>query len=278
MNAGSPNDDSVDEGLPTPQILRLIAEKAATCQEALAILEEIVGQGWYTNGPSGSLWLFVEPARALIVENTFRHIDHCWIEDDVQTRANDFFLPRTLPFTRPDALTNTRYLAARQGVERVRGRVTAADFNRLSRDTSSEPQHICGDRTLSGFTAVVGDERPDLLSMAWVALGQPNNSLYVPFFVGADGIPAFAMDGTLWDLSARLHAANPLGPHPDLDLAGFEDVVARELVALRAEVRQLSLTGRREEIAARLAAASTDWAVRAGAHIELAARVGPRTA
>jgi hypothetical protein len=274
MNAGSPNDDAVDEGLPTPQILRLIAEKAATCREALAILEEIVGQGWYTNGPSGSLWLFVEPARALIVENTFRHIDHCWIEDDVQARANDFFLPQTLPFTRSDALTNTRYLAARQGVERVRGRVTAADFNYLSRDTSSQPQRVCGDHTLSGFTAVVGGP----LSLAWVALGQPNNALYVPFFVGAAGIPAFAMDGTLWDLAARLLAANPHGPHRDLDQAGFEDSVARELVALRAEVHQLSLTGRGEKIAARLAAASTDWAVRAAACLELAARGEPRTA
>ncbi|MGH2559376.1 MAG: C45 family autoproteolytic acyltransferase/hydrolase [Thermomicrobiales bacterium] len=278
MNAGSPNDDTVAEGLPTPQVLRLIAEKATTCEEALAILEEIVGRGWYTNGPSGSLWLFVEPARGLVVENTFRHIDHVWIENDVHARANDFFLPNTLPFTRPDALTNTRYLAARRGVERVRGHVTAADFNWLSRDTASEPQRICGDSTLSGFTAVVGGELPALLSMAWVALGHPNNALHVPFFVGAEGTPAFVMDGTLWELSARLHAANPRGPHPDLDIAGYEEDVERDVAAVRAEVSHLGLAGRTAEAVARLTVVSSDWAVRAAAQLDLAACAAPRTA
>lgn len=270
MNAGSPNSDSEPTGLPTPQILRLIAERAANCADALAILEEIVREGWYTNGTNGSLWFFVEPGRGMVVENTRHHIDHTWI-DEAHARANDFFLPNTLPFTREDAFTNTRYLTAQAGVERIRGRLTAAEFNCLSRNTASEPQRICGDHTLSGFTAVIGTDPEADLPMAWVALGHPNNSLYVPWFVAAEGTPAFVLDGTLWDLSARLHAANPLGPNPHLGVEAFENEIDRELEQVRAQAAPAMRDGHVNEARSLVTEASAGWALRAAAALTRAA-------
>lgn len=270
MNAGSPSDEVSADGLPTPQVLRLIAERAATCADALAIPEEIVREGWYTNGENGSIWLFASPDRCLIVENTARRIDHRWIDDAIDVRANDFFLPATRPLARADASTNPRYVTARRGVQHLDGAGLIPAFHHLSRDTSTAGQQICGERTISGFTGVSDRQRPGLLSMAWIALGNPNNSLYIPFFVGADGVPACAVDGSLWELSARPGSAHPCEGHPALDIDGFEDEIARELPSVVHQALDLADECTVADAATHLAEASANWVRRAVSRLDMA--------
>src|SRR5690606_14385884 len=54
-----PAADPQYRGIMAGTILRYIAERAATCEEALAIIEDFVNKGYYAGGDvNGSHWLF----------------------------------------------------------------------------------------------------------------------------------------------------------------------------------------------------------------------------
>ena len=254
MNAGSISPDTEQDGWPTPQILRLVAEQAADCQEALEIVREVVGQGWYTNGSRGSIWFFADRERALIVENTRHDLDYHWIAHQIVAYANDFFLPGTRKWAAPDAETNTRYRSARDGAAALDGRVTPFDLLSLGRDEATKPRAMCSDSTVSGFTAVVGAGPLGAL----VCPGNPASGLSVPLFVEATGVPGFVMDGSLWAAIERRRAARVVG-------ASVPDVSAteRQILDEHAEVVAGCTSSGDEERASLLTDASAAWAVRA---------------
>jgi hypothetical protein len=253
MNAGSANPDTEMDGWPTPQILRLVAEKAATCQDALEIVREVVKQGWYTNGSRGSLWFFVDRERALIVENTRHDIDWTWITDEVVARANDFLLPGTRQWTAPDAETNTRYLSARDGAAALAGRVTPFSLIALARDEATVPRAMCSDSTLSGFTAVVDDGPLGAL----VSVGHPASGMVVPFYVEAAGVPSFVIDGRLWAAAERRRQARLAGESV-ASVSGIERQILDDEVEVRRRCAGLSGPERVEM----LTDASAAWARR----------------
>ena len=254
MNAGPPNDDTELDGWPTPQILRLVAEKAANCQEALEIIREFVGQGWYTNGICGSIWFFVDRERALIVENTRHELDATWITDQIVARANDFLLPGTRRFSRPDAETNTRYLSARDGAAALDGRVTPLSLAQLGRDEATLPRAMCSETTLSGFGASV-DAGP---LRALVTVGNPASGIATPYYVEAAGVPAFAMNGELWAAIEQRRQARVAG-EAVADLSGFEQQTLSEAADLHAQLQGRSAAER----ASLLTDASVRWATQA---------------
>ena len=47
-------------GLMNNAILRYIAEKAADCDDALNIIQDFVGKGYYAGGTNGTNWTFVD--------------------------------------------------------------------------------------------------------------------------------------------------------------------------------------------------------------------------
>lgn len=259
MNAGSPNADHTLEGLPTPQILKLVAERAATCAEALEIIREIVGLGWYTNGATGSIWLFADSHRALVVENTLHDLDYRWIDGDVLARANDFLLPGTRRWARPESEREPRLLTAQHGAEAVQDRATARDLQRLSRDTATTPRPICAETTLSGFTAVVGPDRPP---MAWIALGRPTLAPYLPLYVEAAALPRPLVDGTFWTESMRA-SPPPDGAVADQRFGPFEEEVEVERRDLERRLAGLPADGPAGARGAVLAEATAGWTARA---------------
>ncbi|MCC6174542.1 MAG: hypothetical protein IT305_04485 [Chloroflexi bacterium] len=254
MNAGSLSEDTAPDGWPTPQILRLIAERAATCQEALEIVREIVGQGWYTNGARGSIWLFVDRERALIVENTRHDLDAAWIEDRTVARANDFLLPGMWHRSSPDAETNTRFLAARDGAAALDGCASSFGLIQLARNESTEPRAICSDSTLSGFTASVGSGPHGAL----VSVGHPASGIYTPFFVEAAGVPSFVIDGRLWSAIERRRQSRAAAAAV-ADLWQIEHQMQAESADLRARCGRFSADDRAQA----LTDASAAWAARA---------------
>lgn len=255
MNAGSVSADTEPDGWPTPQILRLVAEKAASCREALEIVREIVGQGWYTNGARGSIWLFVDRERALIVENTRHDLDYRWVDHQVVAYTNDFLLPGTRRWAAPDAEMNTRYLAARDGAAALARPVRPLDLIHVARDESTEPRAMCSDTTLSGFTAVV-DGGP---LGALVSVGHPASGIAVPFYVEAAGVPSFVVDGSLWAATEQRRRARQAGDGLVPDVADVECEILDAATELRRRCQGLS----GEDRAAALTDASAGWAARA---------------
>lgn len=252
MNAGSVTEDSEPDGWPTPQILRLVAERAATCQEALEIVLEIVGRGWYTNGTRGSIWLFVDRERAMIVENTRHDLDFTVVADQIVARANDFLLPGTRRWAAPDAETNTRYLSARDGAAALGGRVTPWGLIQLARDEATEPRAMCSESTLSGFTASVGAGPLGAL----VSVGHPASGIATPFYVEARGVPAFVADGRLWAATEQRRQARLGGEVTSSDLSGVQRQILEESAALREQMVGLETDDR----SAPLTDASARWA------------------
>jgi hypothetical protein len=255
MNAGSASADTEPDGWPTPQILRLVAEKAASCQEALEIVREIVGQGWYTNGARGSIWLFVDRERALIVENTRHDLDYRWVDHQIVAYANDFLLPGTRRWAAPDAETNTRYRSARDGAAALARPVRPLDLVQLARDESTEPRPMCSDTTLSGFTTIVDDGPLG----APVLVGHPASGIAVPFYVEAAGIPSFVVDGSLWAATEQRRRARQAGDGPVPDVADVEREILDAATDLRRRCQGLS----EEDRAAALTDASAVWSARA---------------
>jgi len=167
-------------GVANPYILRLIAERAESCQHALEIVQQMVRDGWYAGGKkAGTHWLFADRSgKALRVAQNAVEEQHWWVEDDV------VFLVR-------EKTSPAKALVAR------RGRITLADMNA----TATHPE-ICFKSSISAMTVRIDPKQPAALSAVWFAL--PAWSAYVPLFAVAESVPRALADGRLYDGGYRL--------------------------------------------------------------------------
>jgi len=165
------------QGLMNTFILRHIAERASTCGEALGIIEDLVKRRYYAGGgTTGTHWLFVDKTGAILeVSNNSDTVVH-------------------------------RYHSGEKCYFSVRGKTPAAMalanrrdpvpfqlFHGVSRDPS-----ICLDSSISGMTASIDAERPDLLTSAWVSL--PARGLSFVLLMGGVKTPLPVVDGTAYKL------------------------------------------------------------------------------
>jgi hypothetical protein len=193
-------------------VLRHLAETCTTCEQALEQLREIARLRLSSNGINGCIWLLADREVGLIVEETPTQIAWRFIEDEVDARQNDFRLPE---FGEPIPPTK-RYGTALARMRELSGRVRPEDLNDLSRSVLNYPESICHDSTNSATTSVLPHD-PAAAPYWEMAVGQPNNTLYLPMSPWATGLPAGLVDGSFWELSARLHPTNKAGEQPSLD-------------------------------------------------------------
>jgi len=169
---GLPEDRPKGDGVMNPHILRLIAERAERCEDALEIIQQTVRDGWYAGGKSsGTHWLFADRhGKALRVAHNSHEEQHWFYEDDV------VFLAR--------GKTEGAGLAREK-----MGHITVRDINAAA----SHPD-ICNCGSISALTVRIDPESPADLSGVWVAL--PAWSPYVPLYPMAQGVPRAVLDGT----------------------------------------------------------------------------------
>lgn len=156
-------------GLMAGSILRHIAERAATCAEALAIIEEFVAKRWYAGGEvNGSHWLFVDRQGMILeVGNNSEHVVS-------QTHTDKVYFSRLRKSPAAQRLAQEP--------------VDFQTFRSVSRDKS-----ICFDTSISGMTAEIHPEHPEWLTAAWVAL--PARAVAFPLLMGQDATPVVLADG-----------------------------------------------------------------------------------
>ncbi|MCP4645385.1 MAG: hypothetical protein GY851_33385 [bacterium] len=152
------------KGWMTHSLSRYIAESAATCQEALDILEMTSKEGYYAGNAIGTRWTFADASgdivTALQLAEAVSMID--WAKETGFVRNKGTFpSEQDLPL---DALAMNEALRKEDG--------------------------------LCSLTAEVHEEYPGFLTCAWVSLGHPSN-VYVPLFMGGRGTPVTIADGTL---------------------------------------------------------------------------------
>ena len=166
-------------------ILRHIAERASSCADALAIIEEFVAKRYYSGGDvNGNHWLFVDR------EGTILEV--CNNPRDVASKVH----------------TQKVYFSARNetpAAQRLRAFNDPVDFHTfhsVSRDPS-----ICFGKSIAGMTVEIDPEHPELFTCAWVAL--PVRAAAIPLLMGQSGTPECLVDGSAYALGKKSPQQTP---------------------------------------------------------------------
>lgn len=253
-NTGDPVDKSLRWTISNTEILRLVAETCATCDEALDAMRYYSDRGLISNGNRGCIWLFADRRRGLIVEEAPYKFAWRFVDDDVDARQNEFKLPEISG----DREESFRYRLALDTVGELRGKVAVEDLNGLARSTENHPTSICHDATNSTTTSVLPFDasQPAYWEMT---CGHPNNTFFIPMSPSAKGVPRVLADGTMWRMARRLHEANPVGPYPRLNFESVEDRFrGRQMEACGQEALTAALLENVQEVVDLLTQATAD--------------------
>lgn len=169
-------------GMMNTFILRQIAERAATCEEALAIVREFVDKGYYAGGGrTGTHWLFLDRTGTILeVSNHADKVEAVYHDEKVY-----FSL-------REDSKAADTLRAAQPPIDFL-------TFHNVSRDPS-----MCLPSSISGMTVELDPEHPDLLTCAWFTL--PAWGPAFPLFLGGTATPLPLVNGEVYALSAAADA------------------------------------------------------------------------
>jgi hypothetical protein len=171
-------------GLMGGAILRHIAERASSCAEALAIIEDFVAKGYYAGGKvNGNHWLFVDrKGTVLEVSNNSRHV-----VSKVHTQKAYF-----------------SRVSECEAAQRLRD-AEVVDFHLFHGVSRVQP--ILTKKSIAGMTVEIDPGRPDLFTCAWTTL--PVRAVAFPVFMGQDRTPACLLDGSAYELGKNSPPQTP---------------------------------------------------------------------
>lgn len=192
-------------GIMAGTILRYIAEHAADCAEALAIIEDFVAKGYYAGGKvGGSHWLFVDRHGVILeVCNNARYVVSKIHDQDVY-------------FSR---------LNHSSAAQRLRDADNLVDFG-LFRSVSRDPS-ICFGSSISGMTVEIDPEAPEWFTCAWITL--PVRAAAFPLLMGQSHTPRALLDGSAYHWGKA-------SPKQVARWEAFEQSMHQDKQQLRAEV------------------------------------------
>jgi isopenicillin-N N-acyltransferase like protein len=274
-NTGShiPASESIANGLGDCLVMRFIAERARCCEDALHLLEELIDREVCGGaGPNrGTIYLFADRDRGLIIENTSRHLAYEWIDDGLGIRSNHFVLPeaRAWMAREPNANTALRYERASELIRPHEGSATSELFAHVSRDHTAGPDSICNDNrehfwmTLSAFTHTVRREHTDSLTVTWICNGHAHNACYFPMHLGVRENAADLVSGEHNAISFAAYEEQGSGDHLAAQQDAFETAARTRVAAVEQEARELLQDGNSE--AARVLLTETDHSLADGA-------------
>jgi hypothetical protein len=152
------------KGWMTHSLSRYIAESASTCHEALDILEMTCKEGYYAGNEIGTRWTFADASGNIVTA-----LQHAEAVSKIDWAKETGF---------------------------VRNKGTFPSEKDLPVDALAMNEALRKEEGLCSLTAEVHKEYPELLTCAWMSLGNPS-SVYIPLFMGGRGTPVIIADGTL---------------------------------------------------------------------------------
>jgi len=224
-------------------LLRRVAERASTCDEAVAVLEDAVAKEFAgTSGASrGMIFLFVDRTSGVVVEMTSKRLAAFPLSGGVAARSNHFVSEEMQSVVGQEPDVNTRRRLER--VSEVLGpldAVSARDLVALSRDAVDGVDSICNAKrgnaccTVSAFTHVV--TAPGL---SHASMGHPDNTLCFPVSLAAEGIPRACVAGDVSARARELLAVHGVGDHLRDEQREREAAMAERLAAVGADATEL---------------------------------------
>jgi hypothetical protein len=206
-------------GMMSGALLRHIAETASSCREALEIIEDFVKRGYWAGGNvNGSHWLFVDRTGTILeVSNNARDVVSKFHEQKVYfSRFVDGVAARKL--------------------RESDGPVDFGLFHRVARDRS-----MCFKSSISGMTAEIDPNHPELLTCAWVTL--PVRAISFPILMGQSGAPGVLLNGEAYRLGSKTEGNTRLWET-------LEQTAHASKESLKERVSEELSAGRRREAAA----------------------------
>jgi hypothetical protein len=201
-NTGSPLAQAfADVGFDDRQILRMVAERGKTCDDALRLCEEMAAAGVARGdaGRYGMIFLFADPSRGLVVEMTDRDVWHEFHDDGLVIRSNHFRLEGAVSATgplEPNSTTLQRYARAEDLLGPRAGHLQPDDFLAAGRDTAGHPASLCNPSTVSIVTHQLSPEAG--CRMSWVCNGYPLAAPTREWSHSEVATPVEYVDGTSW--------------------------------------------------------------------------------
>jgi len=177
-------EEFVDCAFSDSHALRFFAETCRSLDDIVAaclslIDHEALGGGGFEKG---SIFLFADESRGLIIEATSRRMAHQWFEgDETVVRTNHFLLPEIIEYSKmnhPGSLI--RYERCRELLENASGTLTLSGCAEIARDRHNAPHAICrnpsdklGSVTVSCSTATIS-KHDDRRSQTHFRNGHPS--------------------------------------------------------------------------------------------------------
>ena len=168
-------------GMMNTSLLRHIAERASTCDDALKIVQDFVKNGWYAGGSrTGTHWLFVDASgKRIEISNNSDAVEHRFHTGKVYFSAR--------------SKTNAPKI-----LEAAEPPIDFATFHNVSRDPA-----MCFRTSVSGMSVEISREHPGTLTCAWISL--PAKTLSFPLFIGGTETPLALMNGEVFSIAKDLH-------------------------------------------------------------------------
>ena len=140
-------DEYQDCALSDSHALRWLGENCRTLDDIVPALENLIAHEYLSGGghEKGSIWMFADAARGLVVEATSRHMAHQWFEGDAQVvRTNHFVFPALHEYScAPHPGSVTRLERATEMWESQHGLAGLSLCGEIARDRRNAPHAIC---------------------------------------------------------------------------------------------------------------------------------------
>ena len=201
MNSGEKcTDNSGDKpGKTTPVILKEILSNCGNIDEALERLKLIAKNDEYSHKDAGSIFFFMDKEAAYIVEMTAHFITSQRFDRGYAFRANIWHNPGMAAYACSTiksflGSTNREYevRTAMNNTLKDKGQFAVEDSIGMARmykmDDTPIDRRVCSKYTNSACTLEIDREYPAQLSTAYVTLGPPRNTIYVPVPICATSV------------------------------------------------------------------------------------------
>ena len=237
-------------------VMRYVAEHCSTLEEAVATVKKFYSTGICR---SGSIYLLADFNKGAIVECTVRHVAAAPVEFAYEVRANNFLLPGMLNYSRRTAKShlngaNRRFSASEFLRTTVlnKGKVSPLDLMDLARlrDPAQEKEglrQVCMANTLCSTMFVPDRMYPEYLSVAFVALGPPRHTLFLPVAMGLEVLPESLADSRWGTRALNLADKLPIDNEFTAEFKKLETKFANEFFEVREKAHLVLIQNKRGE-------------------------------